>query len=85
MLYSIMSDIMTNYATLFGFGLFDPSMVKYRGYLERFAAFTKKKKIDVIVLCGGHTNLKFPDKIRIGKRSNVQAGIHLRLSQSYDV
>ncbi|MFP3278073.1 MAG: YdcF family protein [Candidatus Micrarchaeota archaeon] len=57
---------MTNYATLFGFGLFDPSMKKYRGYLDRFLAFTKKKKIDVVVLCGGHTNLKFPEKSEAG-------------------
>jgi len=53
---------MTNYATLFGFGLFDPSNLGYRRYLDRFAAFAKKKKIDTVVLCGGHTNLKFPEK-----------------------
>lgn len=57
---------MTNYATLFGFGLFDTSDPKYKGYLDRFAALIKKKKIDVAILCGGHTNLNFPDKSEAG-------------------
>ncbi|MCL5239311.1 MAG: hypothetical protein M1286_02480 [Candidatus Marsarchaeota archaeon] len=44
---------MTNYATLFGFGLFAASNQKYKGYLDRFAVLVKKKKIDVAILCGG--------------------------------
>lgn len=57
---------MTNYAILLGFGLFDPSNSKYKAYLDRFTRLVQKKKIDVAVLCGGHTNLKFPDKSEAG-------------------
>ncbi len=57
---------MTRYATLFGFGLFDPTNKKYKGYLDRFVLFVKRKKIDEIILCGGHTNVAEPNKSEAG-------------------
>lgn len=57
---------MTSYATLFGFGLFDISNRKYRAYLDRFVKFVNKNKIDVVVLCGGHTNVKRPKESEAG-------------------
>jgi hypothetical protein len=55
-------DFITKYAILFGFGLFDESNSKYKDYLDRFVKFVKKKEIDEIVLCGGHTDITQPDK-----------------------
>lgn len=57
---------MTRYATLFGFGLFNESNPVYRGYVDRFADFVKKNKIDVVVLCGGHTDVSVPDRSEAG-------------------
>jgi dihydrodipicolinate synthase/N-acetylneuraminate lyase len=57
---------MTKYAILLGFGLFEESNQKYKAYLDRFVKFVKKNKIDVVVLCGGHTNLKSPEKSEAG-------------------
>lgn len=57
---------MTNYAVLLGFGLFDQSNEKYKAYLDRLAKFVQKKKIEVVVLCGGHSNLKFPERSEAG-------------------
>jgi dihydrodipicolinate synthase/N-acetylneuraminate lyase len=57
---------MAKYATLFGFGLFSRDNPGYRAYLDRFAKLVSRKKIDVVVLCGGHTNLSFPEKSEAG-------------------
>lgn len=57
---------MTRYATIFGFGLFDESNLKYKKYLDRFITFVDKKKIDTVILCGGHSNLKMPEKSEAG-------------------
>ncbi len=54
------------YAVLPGYGLFDESNKDYKAYLDRFAAFCRRKKIDVAVLCGGHTNVKLPEKSEAG-------------------
>lgn len=57
---------MVNYAVLLGFGLFDQSNSKYKAYVDRFSKLVDKKKIDVVVLCGGHTDLKMPEKSEAG-------------------
>jgi putative lipoic acid-binding regulatory protein len=57
---------MTRYAVIFGFGLFDETNLKYKAYLDRFAKLVAKKKIDAVVLCGGHTNVEFPEKSEAG-------------------
>ena len=57
---------MTNYAVLFGFGLFDESNPRYKAYVDRFAKFVNKEGIDEIVLCGGHTNRDMPEKSEAG-------------------
>ena len=54
------------YATIFGFGLFDQSNPKYKAYVDRFALFVKKNKIDEVVICGGHTNAAVPEKSEAG-------------------
>ncbi len=59
-------DCLTRYATLFGFGLFDESKKDYKEYLDRFADFVKKNRIDHVILCGGHTDVAHPNKSEAG-------------------
>lgn len=37
-----------------------------KAYLDRFADFVRKNKVDVAVLCGSHTNLKHKEKSETG-------------------
>lgn len=53
---------MKRYAVLPGYGLFDESKTDYKKYLDRFVKLVASKKIDEVVLCGGHTSAVIPDK-----------------------
>ncbi|MCW6160366.1 MAG: YdcF family protein [Candidatus Micrarchaeales archaeon] len=57
---------MTKYALLFGFGLFDQSNPKYKAYVDRFAKLVNKKRIEEVVLCGGHTDKNMLEKSEAG-------------------
>ena len=46
------------YVVALGYGLFDRSKSRYRGYLDAVANFANKTGADFVVLCGGHTDPK---------------------------
>ena len=51
---------LVKYAVLLGYGLFERSNINYKRYLDNFASFVNKKNIEVVLLSGGHTNLRRP-------------------------
>jgi hypothetical protein len=53
---------MMKYAVLLGYGLFEPSKVKYKGYIDNFASFVNKNRINTVVLSGGRTDPKQPSR-----------------------
>jgi hypothetical protein len=78
--------VTTRYALLFGFGLFDPANLKYNGYVDRFARFIKKNKIDVALICGGHTDVSAPEKSEAGTiaeylRQYVASNVRIELEE----
>ena len=49
---------MTRYAVLLGYGRFDRSNAAYKRYVDSFASFVNRNKVDLAILSGGYTDRK---------------------------
>ncbi len=72
---------MARIALLVGSGVFDAGAKNYKNYVEEFADFANKNKVDRVVISGGHTNPKVDDS----EASSIKAYIAPRLNKKIKI
>jgi hypothetical protein len=63
-------DMTAGYAILLGYGRFRRANTAYRRYVDNFASFVNRNRIDAVVLSGGRTDPKHPEVSEAGSMAD---------------